>query len=94
MVKYICFIRLTREFLKQTLEERKRWILTGVELSKKYGLNILFWGSTLGVKKHAVMVFEAKDTSNGYIKFQREWQGLGTEEAGKFIEHTRTITVF
>jgi hypothetical protein len=84
---------MTPEFLKLSLEERKSWIPTWNEMAMKHGLKVLFYGTTLGVREHVVVVFESAENSEGYLKFQREWQGLGTPEAGKFIEYTRSITV-
>lgn len=94
MVKYICFCQMTPEFLRLPLEERKKWIPNGFELAKKYGLKVLFWGNSMGVREHVVIVFESNGFSDEYMKFQREWQGLGTPDAGKYIDYTRTITVF
>lgn len=94
MVKYICFCQMTPKFLRLTLEERKAYIPKLSERAIKHGLKVRFWGSTIGVSEHVVVVFETNSFSDNYIKFQREWQGLGTPEAGEYIEHTRTITVF
>ena len=91
--KFICFVQMTSEFLKLSLEERKSWIPTWTEMAKKHGLNIVFYGTTLGVREHVVVVFESTENYDNYLKFQREWQSLGTPEAGKFIEYTRSITV-
>lgn len=94
MVKYICFCQMTPEFLKLSLEERESQILRMKEIAKKYNLKVLFWGSTLGTREHAVVVFESKNHEDNYMKFQREWQSLGTEGAGLYLEYTRTVTVF
>jgi hypothetical protein len=84
---------MTPEFLKLPLEERKSWVPKWKELASKYGLNMLFFGTTIGVREHVAVVFESKANSDNYMKFQREWQGLGTPEAGRYINFTRTITV-
>jgi hypothetical protein len=84
---------MTPEFLRLPLEERKERIPIWRELACKHGLKTLFWGTTLGVREHVVFVFESDVNGDNYIKFQREWQGLGTPEAVKFIEFTRSITV-
>ena len=94
MVKYICFCQMTPTFLRMSTEEKKEQIPVWIDLAKKHGLRVLFWGSTVGVREHAVIVFEADRCSENYMKFQREWQGLGTPEAGDYIDYTRTITVF
>jgi len=94
MVKYICFCQMTPTFLRMPMEERKKQIPKWIDLAKQHGLKVLFWGSTIGVREHAVVVFEANGYTDRYMKFQREWQGLGTPEVGKYIEYTRTITVF
>jgi len=94
MVKYICFCQMTPKFLRLPLEERRAHITKLTETAKKHCLKVRFWGSTIGVSEHVVVVFEANGYSDNYIKFQREWQGLGTPEAGEYIEHTRTVTVF
>ncbi|UCH56649.1 MAG: hypothetical protein JSV18_04625 [Candidatus Bathyarchaeota archaeon] len=93
MVKYICFCQMTTEFLKLPLEERKSWVPRWTDLAKKHGLNLLFWGTTIGTREHVVFVFESNEKSDNYLKFQREWQGLGTPEAGRHIEYARSITV-
>ena len=85
---------MTSEFLKLPLEERGAQISRMKEIAKKYSLKVLFWGSTLGVREHAVVVFESKNYADNYMKFQREWQSLGTEGAGLYLKHTRTVTVF
>lgn len=94
MVRYICYCQMTTTFLKLPLEERQRRIPEWMELAKEHGLKLLFWGSTIGVREHVVFVFESEGNSDNYMKFLREWQGLGTPVAGKYIEYTRTITVF
>ena len=91
--KFICFLQMTPEFLKLSLEDRKSWIQSGKEMAKKYGLNVLFYGNPIGVREQVVVAFESAENSENYMKFQREWQGLGTPEAGKFIDSTRAITV-
>jgi hypothetical protein len=48
----------------------------------------------MGVREHVVVVFESNGFSDDYMKFQREWQGLGTPEAGNYIDYSRTVTVF
>jgi hypothetical protein len=93
MVKYICFVQMTHEFLKLSLEERKSWIPKWKEMANRHGINVIFYGTTIGVREHVVVVFESEVNSDNYMKFQREWQGLGTPEAGRFIEYTRSITV-
>jgi hypothetical protein len=85
---------MTPEFLKLSIEEREKRILRMTNISEKYGLKVLFWGSTLGVKEHAVVVFNSNESSDNFMKFIREWQAIGTEEAGKYLDHTRTITVY
>jgi hypothetical protein len=94
MVKYICFCDMTPVFLRLSLDEREKYIPKWIDLAKKHGLKVLFWGSPTGVRENVVVVLESKTLSDNYMKFQREWQGLGTTEARKFIEYTRTITVY
>ena len=48
----------------------------------------------MGVKEQAVCVFKYSGKNEKFFKFQREWLGLGTPEAGKYIKNTRTITVY
>ena len=93
MVKYICFCQMTPEFLRQPLEEREEWIPKWRDIARKYGLKMLFWGSTIGVKEHVVFVFEADKNHGSYMEFQREWLSLGTPDAGRRFDYTRTITV-
>jgi hypothetical protein len=81
------------EFLRLPIEKRKGHIPQWSELAKKHGLKMLFWGTTMGIKEHVVIVFESNHDSSNFFKFQREWLGLGTELAGTIIEYTRTITV-
>ncbi len=94
MVKYICFCQMRPAFLKMSTDERKKEVLRWGELAEKHDLKVLFWGSTMGIREHAVLVFEADGYSENYMEFQREWQGLGTSDAGKYIDYTRTVTVF
>jgi len=94
MVKYICYIQMTPDFLKLSLEERKAKLEEYKELAKGYCLKLLFCGSTLGVREHAVIVMESKEYSEKIVKFLRDIQGLGTNEASKYVEYTRTVTVF
>ena len=91
--KFICFVQMTPAFLKLSLEERENWILKWNTIAKKHRLKVLFYGTTLGVRENVVVIFETTETSDNYLKFHREWQGLGTPEAGKFIDYTRSITV-
>jgi len=64
-----------------------------VRTSKETRAKMLFWGTTMGVKEHAVFVFESNGNSGNFFNFQREWLGLGIELAGTIIYYTRTITV-
>jgi len=48
----------------------------------------------MGVREHIVCVFETVDDGESFFRFEREWLGLGTPEAGKFINNLRTITVY
>ena len=91
--KFICFVQMTPTFLKLSLEERENWILSWNTMAKKHRLNVIFYGTTLGVRENVVVVFETTENSDNYLRFQREWQGLGTPDAGKFIDYTRSITV-
>jgi hypothetical protein len=93
MVKYITFIDLTQDFLKLPMEERQQYIREWINKAGDYGLKVLFYGVPLGVSEHLVCVFESKSSTGRFFVFQREWLGLGTPEAGKYINSTRTITV-
>jgi hypothetical protein len=93
MVHYICFCMMTPEFLKLSLEEREGWIPKWTELARKNGLKLLFWGTTIGVAEHVTFVFESPRHSENYFKFLRDWLELGTPNASKLIEYTKTITV-
>jgi hypothetical protein len=48
----------------------------------------------MGVREHIVCVFETKNDKEAFFKFEREWLGLGTSEAGKYINSLRTISVY
>jgi hypothetical protein len=39
-------------------------------------------------------VFEAQSPNETFLKFEREWLGMGTPEAGRYINNTRIITVY
>ncbi len=93
MVHYICFCMMTPEFLRLPLEERQAFVPRWSELAKRHGLNLLFWGTTIGVSEHATFVFESLRPTSDYFKFVREWLELGTPDAGKLISYTRTVTV-
>jgi hypothetical protein len=93
MVKYICLCMFAPDFLKQDLEQRQSHIPKWSEIATTYGLKLLFWGPAMGVKEHAVFVFDSNGNTAKFFKFQREWLQLGTPEAGKYIEYMKTITV-
>jgi hypothetical protein len=93
MVKYITFCEVTVEFLKQSLDERQKRVQNWCRIASKYGIKVLFWGMPIGVNEQVVCVFDANGSDEKYFKFQREWLGLGTKRAGKYIKNTRTITV-
>lgn len=84
---------MTPEFLKLPLEERENWIPKWTEIAKEFGLKLLFHGTTIGVAEHVVFVYESPKYSENYFKFLRAWLELGTLNAGKLIEYTRTVTV-
>ncbi|MBN2335485.1 hypothetical protein JXL21_07980 [Candidatus Bathyarchaeota archaeon] len=94
MVRFITFCEMTPEFLGLTLEERQDWPIKWNKVALQYGVKMIFWGMPLGVQEHVVCVFETNGNPEKYFKFQREWLGLGTPEAGKYIKNTRTITVY
>jgi hypothetical protein len=93
MVKYITFCEMTPKFLKLGLEERQEHVRSWGNIASNYGVKILFWGMPIGVKEQVVCVFDTNGSDAKFLKFQREWLGLGTEDAGKYIQNTRTITV-
>jgi hypothetical protein len=84
---------MTNEFLKMTLKERQEYIPKWSLIAQNYGVKVIFWGMPMGVKEHIVIVYETSDNQK-YFMFQREWLGLGTPEVGKYINNTRTITVY
>jgi hypothetical protein len=94
MVKFITFCEVTPEFLKLDLDERQKQVHTWSRIASDYGIKVLFWGMPIGVKEQVVCVFDANGSDLKFLKFQREWLGLGTEDAGKYIKNTRTITVY
>ncbi len=85
---------MTSEFLKLQLQERQQHVQTWGRIASDYGIKILFWGMPIGVSEHVVCVFEANGKDEKYLKFQREWLGLGTDDAGKYIRNTRSIPVY
>ena len=93
LLKYITFCEMTTDFLKLPLEDRQGFIPTWSHIAKKYGVKFLFSGMPMGVNEHIVIVFETNE-SEKYFMFQREWLELGTENAGKLVKNTRTITVY
>lgn len=92
-VKYITFIELTPEFLQLSLEERMGFVPRWTKMASRHGVKVVLWGMPLGVKENVVCVFETKVENEHFFRFQREWLGLGTPEAGRYIKSTRTITV-
>jgi len=92
-MKYITFIEFTPEFLRLSLEERKGFVPRWTKMASSHGVKVVFWGMPIGVRENVVCVFETKVENDHFFRFQREWLGLGTPEAGKYIENTRTITV-
>jgi hypothetical protein len=93
MVKYITFCEMTTEFLKQPLDDRNKMKLLTSTIAKKYGIKVILMGMPVGVLEHVVFVFDVNGTDDKFFLFQREWLGLGTPNAGKFIKNTRSITV-
>jgi hypothetical protein len=93
MVRFIVFLEMTSEFLRLPLEERQVFIPRWNEVASKYGIKMLFWGLPMGVSEQVVIVYELTGNQELFFVFQREWLGLGTPEAGKFIRNTRTIIV-
>lgn len=93
MVRFIIFLEMTAEFLKLPLDERQAFIPLWNQIAAKYGIKMLFWGLPTGVTEHVVIAYELAGNQELFFVFQREWLGLGTPEAGKFIRNTRTIIV-
>lgn len=85
---------MTPEFLKLPLDDRNNMRLKVSTIAKKYGIKVILMGMPIGVMEHLVIVFEVNGSNNKFILFQREWLGLGTPNAGKFIKNTRSITVY
>ena len=94
MVKFITFCEMTSEFLKLQLEERQDYVQTWGRTASKYGIKIVFWGMPIGVKEQVVCVFDVNGNDAKFFEFQRAWLGLGTDDAGKYIKNTRSITVY
>ena len=94
MVRYITFCEMTPEFLKLQLDERQQYVKTWGRVASGYGIKIIFWGMPMGVKEHLVVTFDANGNDEKFFKFQREWLGLGTEDAGKYVRNTRSIPVY
>jgi hypothetical protein len=94
MVKCITFIEFTTNFLSLPLEKREEQVRKWIQLASKYSIKFLFYGIPMGVKEHALCVFEYSGKNEIYFKFQREWLGLGTPEACKYVKNTRTIIVY
>ena len=84
---------MTQDFLKLDLGERQNHIPEWSKLANIHGLKLLFWGPAMGIKEHAVVVFEGNGSTEKFLKFQREWLKLGTPEAGKQLLYVKTITV-
>lgn len=91
--RYICLVRLLPAFYKLTTEERRKWFARHNELLKKYGLTMLFFGSAFGVPEQAAFVYESDKFLDTFNNFMVELINMGTPEARKYIEFTRTITV-
>ncbi len=92
-MRYITFIEFTPEFLRLPLEERKGFVPRWTRMASRHGANVVFWGMPMGVRENVVCVFETEVENEHFFRFQREWLGLGTPEAGRYIKSTRTITV-
>jgi len=93
LLKYITFCEMTNDFLKMSLDDRQGFIPVWSQIAQKYGVKFLFSGMPMGVNEHIVIVFETNE-SEKFFMFQREWLELGTENAGKIVKNTRTITVY
>ena len=94
MVKFITFCEMTPDFLKLQLEERQQQVQTWGRIASGYGIKIVFWGMPMGVSEDVVCVFDVNGNNEKYLTFQREWLGLGTDDAGKYIKNTRSIIVY
>ena len=93
-MRYITFVELTPEFLQLPMEDRKNYVPKWSKIASKHGVKVIFWGLPMGVKENVVCVFETQNNNETFFKFQREWLGLGTPEAGKYVKNTRTISVY
>ena len=85
---------MTQDFLKLVLDEKQKLISKWSKIADSYGIKVVFWGSTLGIKEHGVVVFEFNGSPNKFLKYKREWLSLGTQNAGKYIQYVRIITVY
>jgi len=85
---------LTDEFLRLPLDERRSYVPKWSQIASKYGVSLLFWGMPMGKREHLVCAFEADKNGGAFFRFEREWLGLGTPEAGKHIKSLRTIIVY
>lgn len=84
---------MTQSFLKLDLDEKQKLIAKWSKLAHIHGIKVMFWGSTLGLKEHGAVVFDCNGTPNKFLKYKREWLALGTQDAGKYIQYIRIVTV-
>jgi hypothetical protein len=84
---------MTPSFQKLELNEKQKLITKWSRLAHTHGFKVLFWGSTLGLKEHGVVVFDSNGSPNKFLKYKREWLALGTPDAGKYIVYVRIVTV-
>jgi hypothetical protein len=84
---------MAQDFLKLSLDEKKKLISNWSKIAHSHGIKVLFWGSTLGLKEHGVVVFDTNGNTEKFLKYKREWLALGTPDAGKFIQYVRIVTV-
>jgi hypothetical protein len=85
---------MAQGFLELVLDEKQKLISKWSKLAHSHGIKVMFWGSTLGLKEHGVVVFETNGNPNKFLKYKREWLTLGTQDAGKYIQYVRTVTVY
>ena len=93
MVKYICFCMMAKGFLKLDIEEKKKLISEWSKLAHSHGIKVMFLGSSLGIKEHGVVAFDTNGSTEKFLKFKRKWLSLGTQDAGKYLQYIRVVTV-
>jgi len=91
--RYITLFNVTQAYARMTSDERAKWNARNSELQKKYGLTMLFGGSSYGVPETVCIVYESEKGLDNFNKFMIEFVEHGTPRGREYISSSHTIIV-